>query len=120
MFQAEFANQQAEIANQQAEIANQQAEIANHLAEIANKQQREQVEIANKLSKVAIAQHAVIMNLLLGLFVVFFAAVVIYGIYVIRCYFIEVRHSVVFTIFIKLYHLLTHFAHFPKQQKLEE
>ncbi len=84
-------------------------------AEIANKQ----AEIANQLSKIANDQQAVIVNLLLGLFVVFFVSFVIYGIYVISRYFIKARHSALSTIFIQLNHLLTYFAHFPKQQKLE-
>ncbi len=108
MFRAHNANKQAEIANQQAQIANQHAEIAN-----------QQAEIANQLTKIAIDnayQQAVIANFLIGLFVVFFAAFVIYGIYVIRLYFIKVRHSALSTIFIQS---LTHFAHFPKQQKLD-
>jgi beta-lactamase regulating signal transducer with metallopeptidase domain len=86
MFQAEFANKQAEIANEHAEIANKQR---HEQAEFANKQ----AELANKLSKIAIDQQAVIVNLLLGLFVVLFAAFFVYGIFVIRRYFIKVRHS---------------------------
>ena len=81
----------------QAHSANQKAEIANQHAEIAN-------------------QQAVIANFLIGLFVIFFAAFVIYGIYVIRRYFIKVRHSALSTIF---FQYLTHFAHFPKQPKLD-
>jgi hypothetical protein len=89
--------------------------IQMYQAEYANKQ----AEHANKLSGIANDQQAVIVKLLLGLFSVFFAAFVIYGINMIRRYFIKVRHSVRSTIFIQSYHLLTHFAHFPKQQKLK-
>ncbi len=81
----------------QAHNANKQAEIANKLA-----------EIANKLAEIA--------NILIGLFVAFFAASVIHGIYVIRRHIIKVRHSALSTIF---FQSLTHFAHFPKHQKLD-
>jgi hypothetical protein len=74
-----------------------------------------QAEIANQLTKIAIEnanQQAVIANILIGIFV----ASVIYVIYVVRRYFIKVRHSALSTIF---FQSLTHFAHFPKQQKLD-
>ena len=79
-----------------------QAGFANKLAEIAN----EKAENLYQQSKIANDQQAVIVTLLLALFVVFCAAFVI-----------KVRHSALSTIFIQLYHLLTHFAHLPKQQQ---